>query len=149
MVFMCTSKLLLSAWCMCCFCIVISYCSIKNHQIISKIIRIIWRYWFKKKCFLYKMGVHTPLVSAKWACVPPWSLFSCSCSFSRNAVVALMVIMLSYLLWSASVSTRSGVLLSDWSLYRMGVHCVCVVFVLVFDIVPLKSSNTDENHLSI
>ena len=31
----------------------------------------------------------------------------------------------------------------------MGVHCVCVVFALLFNIVPLKSSNTDEDHVSI
>ena len=55
----------------------------------------------------------------------------------------------SYLLWFASVSTHSGVLLSDWSLYTMGVHCVCVVFALLFNIVPVKSSKTDEDHLSI
>ena len=95
-------------------------------------------------------------------CIPPWSLqnghacphglyFHVHVYFFfvdrlkiRKAVVALMVIMLSYLLWSASVSTRSGVLLSDWSLYTMGVHCA-----LLSNIVPVKSSSTDEDHLSI
>ena len=40
-------------------------------------------------------------------------------------------------------------MLSDWSLYTMGVHCVCVVLALLSNIVPVKSSNTDEDHLSI
>ena len=89
---------------------------------------------------LCKMGVRAPMVS-----IFMFMFFS----FSRKAGVALMVMMLSYLLWFASVSTHSGVLLSDWSLYTMGVHCVCVVFALLLNIVPVKSSNTDEDHLSI
>ena len=79
----------------------------------SKIIRIMWRYCLKKKGFLYKMGVHTPLVLQNGHACPHGLYFHVHVLFFfvdrlkiRKAVVALMVMMLSYPLWSASVSTH-------------------------------------------
>ena len=141
-------KSLLHNGCSWCICIVISYCSIK---VIENIQNYISEDTGLKEMFSLQNGCAYPLGLCKMGVRAPWSLFSCSCSFlfrakqwqSTDGDDA------SYLPWFASVSTHSGVLLSDWSLYTMGVHCVCVVFALLLIIVPVKSSNTDEDHLSI
>ena len=98
------------------------------------------------------MGVHTPSGLCKMGVRAPMvSIFMFMFfSFSRKAVVALMVMMLIYVSYDLQVFLHIQV-----SCFRievstaMGVHCVCVVFALLFDIVPVKSSNTDEDHLSI
>ena len=136
------------SWCICCFCIVISYCSIKiienNKNYISE-----------------DTGLKRHVFSTKWVCIPPWSLQNGrACPHGLYFHVHVLFFFaqssgsidgddVSYPLWFASVSTHSGVLLSGWSLYTMGVHCACVVCALLFNIVPVKSSNTDEDHLSI